>query len=81
MADNLDRLRAAFVEALGLGAAPADFESLTYRGIREWDSVAHMQLIAAIEATFELMLDTDDVIAMSSYAKAREIVAKHGVVL
>jgi len=78
---NLEKLRGAFVEALGLAAAPADFESLTYRGIAEWDSVAHMQLVAAIEAAFELMLDTDDVIGMSSYGKAREIVGKHGVEL
>jgi hypothetical protein len=27
------------------------------------------------------MLDTDDVIGMSSYDKAREIVRRHGVVL
>ena len=81
MPTNLDKLRDAFVVALALPLAPADFESLTYRGIKEWDSVAHMQLVAAIEAAFELMLDTDDVIGMSSYAKAREIVTRHGVQL
>ena len=80
MAGNLDKLQGAFVEALGLEGA-VDFEALTYRGIKAWDSVAHMQLIAAIEAAFDLMLDTDDVIGMSSFAKAREIVGKHGVAL
>ena len=45
----------------------------------QWDSVAHMQLVNAIELAFDIMLDTDDVIAMSSYQKAREIVGKHGV--
>lgn len=80
MAGNLEKLQAAFVEALGVDGT-VDFESLTYRGIKAWDSVAHMQLIAAIEAAFDLMLDTDDVIGMSSFAKAKEIVAKHGVAL
>lgn len=81
MATNLDKLHEAFVVALALPAPPADFASLTYRGVKEWDSVAHMQLIAAIEAAFDLMLDTDDVIGMSSYAKACEIVTRHGVSL
>ncbi len=80
MSEAESKLRAAFVEALAL---PADtqVETLTYRGIKQWDSVAHMQLISAIEGAFDLMLETDDVIGMSSYAKAQEIVRKHGVAL
>lgn len=80
MSEAESKLRAAFVEALGI---PADMavEGLEYRGIKQWDSVAHMQLVAAIEAAFDLMLETDDVLGMSSYAKAQEIVRKHGVVL
>lgn len=38
-----------------------------------------MALIAALEDEFDIMIDTDDVIDMSSFAKAREILAKHGV--
>ncbi|HVK73789.1 MAG TPA: acyl carrier protein [Kofleriaceae bacterium] len=78
MSATEDKLRAAFREALGL-ATTTDVEPLTYRGIPQWDSVAHMQLVAAIETAFDIMLDTDDVLAMSSYAKAREIVGKYGV--
>ncbi|MEZ4362727.1 MAG: acyl carrier protein [Kofleriaceae bacterium] len=80
MSEAEAKLRAAFSESLGL---PADtqYESLTYRGIKQWDSVAHMQLVAAIEAAFDLMLETEDVIGMSSYGKAQEIVRKHGVAL
>jgi acyl carrier protein len=80
MSEAESKLRAAFCEALGL-PADSEFAGLTYRGIKQWDSVAHMQLIAAIEATFDLMLETDDVIGMSSYGKAQEIVRKHGVAL
>ena len=75
-----DQLRAAFVEALGL-PAEIDVTTTAYRVTRQWDSVAHMQLVAAIELAFDIMLDTDDVIGMSSYGKAREIVGKHGVAL
>ena len=54
-------------------------DELNYQSIPQWDSVAHMTLIAAIEDEYEIMLDTDDIIDMSSVAKARQILAKYGV--
>ena len=36
-----------------------------------------MALVAEIEAAFDIMLETDDIIDMSSFAKAKEIVAKY----
>ena len=39
-----------------------------------------MQLVAAIENAFDIMLTTDQVIGMSSFCKAREFAALHGVV-
>jgi acyl carrier protein len=80
MSEAESKLQAAFCESLGI-PADSDFASLTYRGIKQWDSVAHMQLVAAIEAAFDLMLETDDVLGMSSYEKAQAIVRKHGVAL
>jgi hypothetical protein len=38
-----------------------------------------MALVAALDETFDIMLDTDDVIDMSSYGKAREILTKYGI--
>lgn len=72
-------LQDAFCEALGIDAESTEWDNLTYRGIPEWDSVAHMQLIGEIEDVFDIMLDTDDVIAMSSYPVAKELLAKYGV--
>jgi acyl carrier protein len=40
-----------------------------------------MALVAEIECTFDIRLDTDDIIGMSDVSKAVEIVQKHGVVL
>lgn len=73
-----ERLTAIFREALTL-APEVDVPSLTYRSIRQWDSVGHMQLVAAIETEFDVMLDTDQVIDMSSFDKAVEILAAHGL--
>ena len=75
---NKAKMQAAFHEALAL-PPEVDVGELTYRGIPQWDSVAHMQLVAALETTFDLMLDTADVLAMSSFTKAREILEKHGI--
>jgi acyl carrier protein len=54
---------------------------LAYQSITPWDSVGHMALVAEIENTFNVTLDTDDIIGMSDVAKAVEILRKHGVEL
>lgn len=56
-------------------ALPDDVDVTTtaYGTTPEWDSVAHMQLVAALEDAFGIMLETDDVIAMSDYAAVLEI--------
>jgi acyl carrier protein len=73
-----EKLKSAFVEVLGI-TSTCTFEELAYGSTQGWDSIAHMALIAAIEEKFDIMLQTDDVIDMSSFAKAKEIVSKHGV--
>jgi acyl carrier protein len=75
---NIERLRVAFRAALSL-SDDYDVDSLEYRGIEKWDSLAHMSLVAEIEDAFDVMIDTDDVIDMSSFAKACEILSKKGV--
>lgn len=74
-----ERLRNVFIESLGL-PADMDVSELKYQEIGEWDSLSHLQLVAAIESEFGIMLETDDVIDMSSFAKALAIVAKYDVV-
>lgn len=76
---NDDKMRAVFASALEVDASVVK-DDLEYNTIKEWDSVAHMTLIAALEETFDIMLDTDDIIDMSSVAKAREILVKYDVV-
>jgi acyl carrier protein len=72
------KLQQVFIEVLGL-PFDAEVEELTYRGIEQWDSVAHMRLVSDIEDVFDIMLDTDDILNMSSFTKAREILMKYGV--
>lgn len=54
-------------------------DDLAYNTIQSWDSVGHMGMIAALEETFDIMMEIDDIIDFSSYKKGFEILAKYGV--
>ena len=75
---SLEKLQSAFVTAIGVPPA-SEFDKLAYGQTTGWDSVAHMTLVNEIETAFDIMLDTDDVIDMSSFTKAKEILGKYGL--
>ncbi len=75
--NNLEKLTKVFAETFGIDEAQV--AGLKYQSIEQWDSVGHMTLVAAIEDEFGIEMDTDDIIDMSSFEKAQEIVAKYGV--
>ncbi|MFD0783086.1 acyl carrier protein [Micromonospora azadirachtae] len=73
-----DRLRAVFVDTLELGD-DVDVENLKYREIEQWDSLGHMTLVGAIEDEFDVQLDTEQVIDMSSFKVALDMLSGLGV--
>lgn len=74
----MQQLIEIFKEALELDDQ-VDVENLVYNTIPQWDSIGHMALIAELEDAYDIMLDTDDVLDMSSFAKAKEILTKYDV--
>jgi acyl carrier protein len=70
-------LREAFIAALDL-SPDTEVEGLAYSEHPNWDSVGHMALVAELEDRFDVMLETDDVLAMSSFTVASEILRRHG---
>lgn len=52
---------------------------LKYRGIKVWDSMGHMNLMEDMEDTFDISIDTPDVLAFSSYEKGMGVLRKYGV--
>ncbi len=74
---NVEKLAKVFADTFGI--SEAETKGLQYQGIEQWDSVGHMTLVAAIEDDFDIQLDTDDIIDMSSFEKAQEILAKYDV--
>jgi acyl carrier protein len=73
---NRDNYQSVFKESFQY---EGDVEQLEYQGIAEWDSVGHMQLMAALEETFGIELDVDDIIDFSSFKKGISILAKYKV--
>lgn len=71
---NLEKYNKAFMETFEI--AEGQLAGLKYQDIKAWDSVGHMSLVAALEDAFEIMMDTDDIIDLSSYEKGMEILAK-----
>lgn len=76
---NLEKYNTAFIDSFGINAEKLN--GLLYQSIPEWDSIGHMQLVAALEDSFQIMLETDDIIDLSSYEIGKKIIAKYGVVL
>jgi acyl carrier protein len=76
---NLEKYNKAFMETFEI--TEDQLAGLKYQDIEAWDSVGHMGLIAALEDAFDIMMDTDDIIDLSSYEKGKEILSKYGVVI
>jgi acyl carrier protein len=76
--NNASKLIRCFADALGVPDG-AVVDTLTYESIAQWDSVAHMALITEIEGAFDVMLDTDEILALDSTLAARAILGRHGV--
>ena len=74
---NLEKYINAFVESLEVAAE--DVAGLKYGESDQWDSVGHMSLIAALEDAFDIMVDMDDIIDLSSFEKGKEILRKYDV--
>jgi acyl carrier protein len=70
------RVIEAFKESLEL-TDDEDVTVLTYRGHPNWTSLGHMTLVAALEDKFDVMLDSEDILDMSSYDKVIEIMRKY----
>lgn len=71
---NIEKYNKAFMEALEI--SEDQLAGLHYQDTDAWDSVGHMGLIAALEEAFDIMMDTDDIIDLSSYEKGMEILSK-----
>ncbi len=75
--NNLEKYTKVFTETFEI--PEEEVQSLKYQDIKAWDSVGHMGLVAKLEEAFDIMMETDDIIDLSSFEKGKEILAKYDV--
>jgi len=76
---NIEKYNKAFEE--NFTVEENQLSNLKYQSVPAWDSIGHMALMAALEESFDIMMETDDIIDFSSYKKGMEIMKKYDVEL
>ncbi len=76
--NNKEKYDEVFINSFSLEQSNLD-DNLVYESVPEWDSVGHMGMIAELEETFDIMLETDDIIDFSSYKKGIETLSKYKI--
>jgi acyl carrier protein len=77
---NKDKYDQIFIDCFSVEKSVLNGE-FVYQCVAEWDSVGHMGMIAEIEETFDIMMETDDIIDFGSYTKGIEILSKYNILL
>jgi len=77
--NNLSKYDTVFIENLMVEAK--DLPGLRYQETDNWDSVGHMQLMAALEEVFGIEMEIDDIIEFSSYEVGKNILGKYNVLI
>ena len=62
--NNNDKYDKAFIDSFSIDKTKLR-KNLEYNSIPEWDSVGHMTMIAALEETFNIVFEMDDIIDFS----------------
>jgi acyl carrier protein len=77
---NKEKLDRIFCEVFSVeeSALNNDFNNCNVEG---WDSVRQLSLTTAIEDTFDIMLDAEDILEFTSYENAKKVLAKYEIEL
>ena len=75
---NLQKYNNVFMELFSAQESDLN-ENFKFAVAPGWDSFAHMELIASLEDTFEIMFETDDILNFGSYENGKKILKKYGV--
>lgn len=75
---NLQKYNQIFMDVLGVKEEALN-DSFTFKAVAQWDSVAHLSLITALEDAFDIMFDSEDILYYESYENGKKILEKYGV--
>ncbi len=74
---ELQKYQDCFMKIFGVeaDALNADFNF----GTGKWNSFAHMELMIELEDSFDIMLESDDIMRFGGYENGKNILSKYGV--
>ena len=75
---NKNKYQDIFIKSLSINSNKFN-ENMKYNEIPEWDSIGHMTLMSGLEEGFTITMDTDDIVAFSSFKKGKEILKKYKI--
>ena len=71
---NLEKLNNIFCEVYSVEESALN-ETFVNTNVESWDSVHQLSIVAAIEESFDLMMDAEDILEMTSYENVKNILA------
>ncbi|SHI24238.1 acyl carrier protein [Desulfosporosinus lacus] len=54
-------------------------KDFTFNNVEDWDSIVHLSLITELEDTFNVMLETEDILSFGSYENGMRILEKYEI--
>lgn len=77
---NLEKYNKVFTELFDVEVKELN-EDFNFGVAPNWDSFAHMELIAALEDTFDIMLDSEDIMNFGGYENGKKILSKYNITI
>ena len=73
----LEKYNQVFMDSFGV--TKSELPNLKYQDVKAWDSVGHMAMVGELEDLFDIEMDIEDIIEISSYEKGKEILSRYGL--
>ena len=71
---NLEKLNQIFCDVYNVDESVLN-ETFINTNVETWDSIHQLSMVAAIEEAFDLMMDAEDILEMTSYENVKQLLA------
>lgn len=71
---NLEKLNQIFCEVYSVEESALN-KNFVNTNVEAWDSIRQLSMVAAIEEAFDLMMDAEDILEMTSYENVKQLLA------
>ena len=75
---NIEKYNKAFMDVFAVEETALD-DLFSKETIAEWDSVHQLNVVVNIEEAFDVMLESEDIIALTTYQTGKKILSKYGI--